>query len=694
MDAEKLRSLFDRINADHERANGGGAFERPPELPPYLVPAGYHAIDKRLANETLDADGVEIAKFGYGTMVGDSVPVEPSGSVGPNALPSADDVHTLFTMAGALFSPYDPEVLSSLQEHSSSLRPNVDAYKTNIDGFGYKLEPVIDLDDPDANEKIGDALYLDRLRDAELQGKPAVPYPSDEEIGQYKLEVRALMRLERSRLEHFLAGCSAEISFKELRRRTREDHEITGNAYWEVIRNGENEIAEFHFVPSYSMRLAPIEHVIREVQSKRKVSPFRYEKTKVKRRFRRYIQVVLDRIVYFKEFGDPRVISKRTGRVYPNAEELAQQSQHDGPATEILHFRIFSPRSPYGVPRWIGNLLSVLGSRASEEVNYLYFDNKAVPPLALLVSGGKLAPAAVKKIESYIADNVRGKENFHRILVIEAEPAGAGNGTPQVESGRVRIDLVPLRDAQQDDSLFQGYDTQNRDKVGQSFRLPRLLRGDTLDFNRATADAALELAEMQVFEGEREGFDDIVNLRLFSELGIRFWVFHSNSPVNRDASDLTTNVVKIHDSGIITTEEAREIAGDVFNRKLGKIAGSWVKQPMCMTLGGFSTDPDTGAVTATTPPADGAVPKTADGETPPLVDSAQRQRDLVTLAGRVMALRDELAASATKGYRTKLAKRTEDESKPTLTLRVDSATFRDWFERMDDGAKTDAPPAH
>ena len=54
----------------------------------------------------------------------------------------------------------------------------------------------------------------------------------------------------------------------------------------------------------------------------------------------------------------------------------------DGPATEILHFRVHNPRSAYGVPRWIGNLLAVLGSRQAEEVNFLYFENKSVPPLA------------------------------------------------------------------------------------------------------------------------------------------------------------------------------------------------------------------------------------------------------------------------------------------------------------------------
>ena len=90
--------------------------------------------------------------------------------------------------------------------------------------------------------------------------------------------------------------------------------------------------------------------------------------------------------VYFKSFGDPRVISRSTGRVFSDIAALKAAKPDDGPATELLHFAIHSPRSPYGVPRWVGTLLCVLGSRQMEEVNFLYFENKSVPPMALLLS--------------------------------------------------------------------------------------------------------------------------------------------------------------------------------------------------------------------------------------------------------------------------------------------------------------------
>jgi capsid portal protein len=50
-----------------------------------------------------------------------------------------------FADAGALAPPYDPEAMCLLVEHSNSLRQNVDAYATNIDGFGFRFDPVIDF---------------------------------------------------------------------------------------------------------------------------------------------------------------------------------------------------------------------------------------------------------------------------------------------------------------------------------------------------------------------------------------------------------------------------------------------------------------------------------------------------------------------------------------------------------------------
>ncbi|WP_395831709.1 phage portal protein [Archangium violaceum] len=503
----------------------------------------------------------------------------------PASRPAGEEVAAAFAAAGALQPPYEPESLCLLVEHSNSLRQNVDAYATNIDGFGHRFEPAIDFDAEDATQKVADAMMLERLaaRDSGLLAADTPPYPSEEEVAARKAELQQLARIERARLESFFDFCCFDHSFVDLRRRTRQDLEVTGNAFWEVLRDGKGDIARLVYVPSYTVRLLPLDSEPVEVRERVRVSAVSYDTVGARRRLRRYVQLQGSERVYFKSFGDPRVLSRSTGHTFPDVASLRAAAPTDGPATELLHFAIHSPRSPYGIPRWVGTLLSVLGSRQMEEVNYLYFENKSVPPMALLVSGGRLSEASVPRIERFIEENLKGKANFHKILILEADGSGTGDG------GRAKIELRPLTDAQQQDALFQQYDERNIDKVGSAFRLPRMLRGESKDFNRATAESALRFAEDQVFQPERDEFDFLVNRKLLADMGIRFWRFRSQTPVTRDPERMTEMVERLVRVGVLTPEEGRLLAGDIFNREFRKIGDDWTKRPITLTLAGIQT---------------------------------------------------------------------------------------------------------
>ena len=335
----------------------------------------------------------------------------------------AGESETLFQSAGALVPPYDPEALCLLVEHSNALRQNLDAYAVNIDGFGHRLEPAIDFEAEDADARVADAIFLERAaaRERGELDMGAELEPTADEVAARKRELIHLARIERARLQSFFDFCCFDHSFVDLRRRTRQDLETTGNAFWEVLRDGRGELARLVYVPSHTVRLMPLDPAPVEVQDRVQVSPVAFEAVPARRRLRRFVQVQGTDQVFFKAFGDPRVISKRTGSVFASAEELRASHSSDGPATELLHFAIHSPRSPYGVPRWVGALLAVLGSRQMEEVNYLYFENKSVPPLALLISGGRLSESSVPRIERFIEENLKGRANFHKILILEAE---------------------------------------------------------------------------------------------------------------------------------------------------------------------------------------------------------------------------------------------------------------------------------
>jgi PBSX family phage portal protein len=572
-----------------------------------------------------------------------------------------ESIKQSFVDAGAIAPPYNLSTLCEIAECSAALRPNVEAYATNIDGNGHHFEPVIDLESDDIIEQIAQAIYVERMaaRDAG-QYVPAV-IPTSEEVEARLSVIEDAMRVERFRLGQFFEGCTIEESFITLRKRTRQDLEVTGNGAWEVLRDSAGQVVQFSYVSAHTLRLLPQGREFVEVVVPVRVSPISVRNEKLKRRFRRFVQVVEQSTVYFKEYGDPRIMSSNTGRFFETVDAMKRAEPKAVLATEIVHFKIHAPRTAYGIPRWIGSLLNVLGMRQADEVNFLYFENKSVPPLALLVSGGRVSADSANHIRDFIENEIKGKRNFHKILVIEAEPATGNEGDP-LASGRMKLELKPLTQAQQSDALFQKYSERGMDVVGMQFRLSRMLRGDVRDFNRATADAALEFAEAQVFGPERTEFDFFMNRVVLGSLGIRFWRFASNSTVVRDPKILSEIITNLTNANVLVPNDARRLAAElVFASPLPKIDADWVYQPVMLSQVGIPLDGSRDGVipgleaAPTAPPAPGqATP--APGAPTAVASRAERvlawargvkaskgtRKELASLASSILGLRDEL----------------------------------------------------
>ena len=434
---------------------------------------------------------------------------------------------------GIIEPPYNLDWLVRLPEHSNMLGQCIEAMETNIDGFGFTLEPAFEFPEGD---KAAEA--------------------------------------ERKTLLHFFEFCNAELPYSQLRRRVRRDLEVLGNGYWEVIRDGKGDIVWLEHIEGHTMRLTqldaeytPVTYMIRDDDSND------LQEYPSRKRFRRYVQIRDGKRVYFKEFGDPRLINARTGQVDDNAEL---------PATEIIHFKLYCPYSPYGVPRWIGNWLAVEGSRQAEEVNYEYFENNTVPPMALLVAG-TLDDKVVERIEDFINDEMKGRKSFNKILVIEASPFEAT--LPGTSSPKVSVQFVPLSDAQQKDSLFDNYDRTNREKIRSSFRLPPIFVGLTSDYTRATARESREVAEEQVFEPERADHDFVINRLLFPAMGVRYWKYKSLPPKVNDFEVMSGTLDTFSRCGL-TVREARDEISRLLNHPLSKVddQSEWLNLPLQVYL--------------------------------------------------------------------------------------------------------------
>ena len=556
---------------------------------------------------------------------------------------ASEEDQSPFSQTGHLHPPYEPESLARRVEESHDLRPNIDAYAVNIDGFGHRLEPTINLESEDADKKLRRSLLAEAVFDG------AATVVTAEAIKARRLELESTQEIERLQIDLFFARPHGDHSFVELRRRVRTDLEETGNGYMEVVRNRAGRIANLVHSKSTCTRLMPINKRPTTFAEQIRVSDVAFRQIKRRRRFRRFVQLIHGLpATYFKEFRDPRIMSAKSGKYYTSLEKLREV---DGPrareASEMIHREIYNPRGPYGVPRWIGAAVAVVGTRSSEEVNADYFDNKAVPPMAVLVSGGRMGKGARAKLQNYIRDEIKNRKNFHSILILEATGKTA---LPGQNPPNVKIELVPLMNAQLSDALFQGYEERNSEKIGGTFRLPKILRGDIKDFNRSTSLAALTYAEQQVFQPERAAFDYMINTILFAEMGVRFWRFVSNSPVTTNPAEMSEILERLKHA--MTPEEQRPVIGEMLNRELPTIEEEWVKLPPDVFLAGV------GGVVGERAKQRGEVPRS-------LLDDLQK-------------LRNELKSSADKQAKMESTYLKALEGIPREYIKVSAEEYASW----------------
>lgn len=470
-----------------------------------------------------------------------------------------------------ILPPFDLLTLAMLPENSSELNQCVETMETNIEATGYRFVSRLRLDDVTKTED-------DAAQDTTAQVTPEQQKILDES------------RIEKVRLTNFFTYCTDE-SFIQFRRRIRRDLETTGNAYFEIIRNAAGSIQGFTHLPSYQIRLGKVEdeavEVTRKILELQPDGSVQVKDQRIMRRFRTFVQsrsihqgrttssLTGHKVVWFKEFGDPRAYSKLDG----DKKDKIKVSDR---ASEVMHLKLYSPRSPYGLPRFIGNLLSIFGDRAAEEINWITFKNNNIPSMAIAVSNGQLTQGTIERIQSFVESQIQGSDNYSKFLIIEAEPTGEDTGE---DGGQVKIDIRPLTKEQHSDALFQNYSEKNHDKIRRSFRLPPIFVGQASDYSRSTAESSRRLADEQVFSPERTEFDEVINRLIFPEMGVIFHKFKSNTPNTTDNTQLVKILGGSEKTGGMTPRIARFMLEDILGVDLPDFASGFPADiPFSLTM--------------------------------------------------------------------------------------------------------------
>jgi PBSX family phage portal protein len=423
--------------------------------------------------------------------------------------------------------PYELLKLALMPEYSSEMRPAVDSMVQNVVGYGWQLHVC---------KAFGDV-------EDSLEGK------IDEEF---------------ERLDEFLRyGSHDGISLTETRRRLWFDKETTGNSYLEVIPNSQGVPQGYRHVPAYQMRIGKLDDEWTPYDDFRiigKGDKRRIVRRPRKRRFRRFVQhfvtVGESKAVWFKELEDPRPISVRDGTVLKGSDAQNPSLM----ASPMIFNRIYSSRTPYGVPRYMGAFLALLGSREAESINFKTLRNNNIPSMMLLVSNGELTQGTINRINDFVRSNIQAQDNYSRFLVIEADPDAE-------DGGQVKIEAKELSAAQKTDAMFTEYDKTNADKTRRAWRLTPIHVGKSDDYTRATADTSRRLSEEQVFAPERTEDDHVWN-RLLVRMGMLYHEFQTNSPNVTDDAHLIKVMAAAERSGGMTPRICRQILVDILGRTI------------------------------------------------------------------------------------------------------------------------------
>ena len=316
---------------------------------------------------------------------------------------------------------------------------------------------------------------------------------------------KARKRIERAKIEmrDWLESLNDDDSFTATMEKVYTDLQSTGNGYLEIGRTTRGEIGYVGHIPSTTMRVRRIKDG--------------------------YVQIIGNKIVYFRNFGAK------------NQNPLTT----DARPNEIIHFKQYSPLNTfYGVPDIMSAINSLHGDSLASQYNIDYFANKAVPRYVVTLKGAKLSGDAEDKMFRFLQTNLRGQS--HRTLYIPL-PGDS-------ENNKVEFKMDPIEDGIQDGS-FKEYRKQNRDDILVAHQVPLSKLGGGDSGSIAAALAQDRTFKEQVARPAQRQLEKMINKIVREKTDILEFTFNELTLTDEIAqSQILERYVK---NQIMTPNEAR-----------------------------------------------------------------------------------------------------------------------------------------
>jgi len=363
--------------------------------------------------------------------------------------------------------------------------------------------------------------------------------------------------IAKEELEEFFNNVNEDEDIITVAKKVGLDFEGCGNGYIEIVRDAKGKVSALYHIPAISVRV---------------------HKTK-----KLYVQRVGAKTVWFKKFGDERLIDNTTGLVA--GDKIAPEVL----ANEVVHLKQYTWRSAhYGLPDWLPALASMLGEMKEKDYNLNFFSSYGIPAYAVLLKGMDMTEELEETVKKYFETEIKG--NPHRTMVFSVPSGG-------------EIVFEPLS-VQQKEASFRVYKRDNRDDVLTAHRVPPYRAGIVIQgqLSGGVATETDRIYQTSIIEPKQRSFEWIINVLLIGKgLELKGWLFRFDDiqidnriqQAQIDQIYLTTGVINPNEVRVRNGEEPYD-GGDAY------------------LTGGGATPMDEAGV-----PADGA--PVSDGETPAIL---------------------------------------------------------------------------
>lgn len=351
-------------------------------------------------------------------------------SVGSKQLYPEKQYAAAYSIFDAVIPPYNLDELASFFDNSPVNHAAINAKVSSIVGLGYELN-VADSVRQDFEELEGDQLK------------------------------RAQRKIERNKtaLKDWLENLNEEDTFIHTLEKVYTDLEATGNGYIEVGRTTTGEIGYLGHIPAISLR--------------------------IRRQRDGYIQIVGNKVIYFKPFGT----------------DFVNTVTNDPRPNEILHIKKYSPRnSYYGVPDTVAAAVPIVGNDLAGKFNVDFFENKATPRYIATLKGATLSQESEEKFFRFLQSGLKGQN--HRTLFIPLPP--------DTEDSKVEFKMDAVESGILEAS-FLDYRKENVNEILMAHGVPISRVGGTSENALAAALSADRTFKESVARPAQDRLEKIVN---------------------------------------------------------------------------------------------------------------------------------------------------------------------------------------